>query len=211
MALIKYFIQMKSKLIFFILIITAINSWSQSTHDLPNVAPFSIELNYPVPIDENFVGSNFNGVLDAGVKYRFSQKNNLDFGVSVNGGILINDSNFNQPELARSIRITAILLQPRVFGELDFSAFPGFHISAGLGYSFILFNANGINEGVDIAGTSDTEGGFNINLAIAFDITKTIFVQVQYDFIKLQNDTQVPDINFNRNINLIKFGVGFRL
>ncbi len=45
---------------------------------------------------------------------------------------------------------------------------------------------------------------------VTYDISTTIFIQVQYDFTKLNID-EVPDIKFNTNVNLLKIGVGFKL
>jgi len=194
-----------------ILILSVTYSKAQSTHCVPDVPPFSIELNYPVPIDNNFLGLNFNGVLDVGVKYRFKQKSILDFGASFNAGVLVDNTAFNQPELALNVRSTAFIFQPRFFGELDFNTLPSFHVSSGVGYSLLFFNSNGINQGVDIRNTSNTKGGVHINFAIAFDITYRIFVQISYDLTWLNINNQAPNISFNKNANLIKLGAGFRL
>ncbi|WP_299602534.1 hypothetical protein [uncultured Aquimarina sp.] len=58
--------------------------------------------------------------------------------------------------------------------------------------------------------TPSTEGGLNLNLGIAYDITKKIFAQVQYDFSSISAPNDIPDTSFNTQIQLLKIGVGYR-
>ena len=133
----------------------------------------------------------------------------MNFGLGINSGILVDNANFDQ--VTRSFRITAFVIQPKLFAEIYLADFPKFHPSVGLGYSFIVFSANGINQGIDVRGTSETESGLNTNVAVAFDLTDWLYVQIQYDFIKLNVDNSIPSIPFNTNVNLFKFGAGFRI
>ncbi len=48
---------------------------------------FSLEVNYPIPIDENFIGKNLYGIVDLGLKYRFVEFNPVQIGVTLNGGV----------------------------------------------------------------------------------------------------------------------------
>ena len=68
---------MKQNLLVLLLIILSIKSFSQDSKA-------SIELNYSIPIDENFIGKNYNGIVDAGVKYRFANLSFLNIGASFN-------------------------------------------------------------------------------------------------------------------------------
>ena len=67
------------------------------------------------------------------------------------------------------------------------------------------------NRGLTVLDTSETLSGFNFNFGLSYDITTKYFVQVQYDFIKLGNDNDLPAISFNTNVNIWKFGLGYRL
>ena len=70
------------------------------------------------------------------------------------------------------------------------------------------------NRGLTVLDTSETLSGFNFNFGLSYDITTKYFVQVQYDFIKLGNDNGlpgIPAISFNTNVNIWKFGLGYRL
>ena len=77
------------------------------------------------------------------------------------------------------------------------------------------FNTSGIDilnpDNPNSSSSSQTESGINLILGVAYDITKKLFTQVQYDFIKIGVDNEVPDTKYNRNINILKIGLGYRL
>ncbi|MHB0756959.1 outer membrane protein [Polaribacter sp. M15] len=192
---------MKHQLILVFLIIFSIKSFSQNSK-------FSIELNYPIPIDENFIGENFNGIIDAGLKYRFTNLDLLSIGASFNYGILKNSKN----DRIGLIDVTAFSMQPRIFAELNSESISRFHPSVGLGYTFMTFNASDTESfNSNSSSLSQTESGFNLNLGMAYDITNELFIEVQYDFIKIGVDNEIPDIKYNTNINILKIGLGYRL
>ena len=72
------------------------------------------------------------------------------------------------------------------------------------GYSSTLDN------GIDVSGESDNLNGLGLNFGVAYDINNKFFIQIQYDFTKL-NVNDVPDIKFNTNVNLMKIGIGFKI
>ena len=195
---------MKQKLLLALLLIFSIKSFSQDSK-------FSLELNYPIPIDENFIGKNYNGIIDFGLKYRFTDLSFLNIGASLNAGILKN----SKEDGVQPFDVTAFAIQPRIFAELDSESLTKFHPSIGLGYTFMSFNASGIDsfnpDNPNSSSSSQTESGINLNLGVAYDITKKLFAQVQYDFIKIGVDNEVPDIKYNTNINILKIGLGYRL
>lgn len=193
---------MKQKLLLTLLLIFSIKSFSQDSK-------FSFELNYPIPIDNNFIGKNYNGIIDVGVDYRIANLNPVNIGISLNGGILTNNS--NQNKAFQNFKVTSYVIQPRIFGELDLESIDKFHPSVGLGYTIMVFDASGINNGLDVSDANDTQSGFNFNFGLAYGITEKLFVQVQYDFIKLEVDNDASDIKFNTNVNLLKIGLGYRL
>jgi opacity protein-like surface antigen len=193
---------MKQKFLLTLLLIFSIKSFSQDSK-------FSLELNYPIPIDNNFVGENYNGIIDIGADYRFANLNPVNIGISLNGGVLVNNSNQNNG--FQNFKVTSYVIQPRIFGELDLESMDKFHPTVGLGYTIMVFNASGTNNGFDVSDASDTQSGFNFNFGLAYDITEKLFVQAQYDFIKLGVDSDVPDIKFNTNVNILKIGLGYRL
>ena len=193
---------MKQKFLLILLLIFSIKSFSQDSK-------FSLELNYPIPIDNNFVGENYNGIIDIGADYRIANLNPVNIGISLNGGVLVNNSNQNNG--FQNFKVTSYVVQPRIFGELDLESIDKFHPTIGLGYTIMVFNASGTNNGFDVSDASDTRSGFNFNFGLAYDITEKLFVQAQYDFVKLGVDNDVPDIKFNTNVNILKIGLGYRL
>ena len=192
---------MKQKLLLMILIFS-INSFSQNSK-------FSIEANYPLPIDANFIGKNYDGIIDFGAKYRFAEFKNVTIGAGLNGGVLV----FKLNSFGSNIKTktTDYIIQPKVFAELKLDAVPKLHPFVALGYTTMLFVAKGTNSGVDVTGANETMSGFNTNFGMTIDINKKVFMGLQYDFVKLKIDSQVPQTTFNTNVNLLKIGLGLRL
>lgn len=186
---------MKQNILLTVLLFITIKSIAQDSK-------FSVELNYPVPID--FVGEDYNGIIDLGVDYRFLNLSPINIGVSFNGGFLINDS--YQNSVIPDFKITSYIIQPRIFGELDLESLKKIHPTVGLGYTIMIFNASGSLNGIEISDSDFTYSGFNFHFGLTYDITDKLFIQTQYDFIKLGVDD-----NVNGNVSILKIGLGYRL
>ncbi|MEM9650162.1 MAG: outer membrane beta-barrel protein, partial [Bacteroidota bacterium] len=81
----------------------------------------------------------------------------------------------------------------------------------GLGYTFMRFDASGTHNGVDVSDLDETRSGININLGLAYDINEKLSIQVQYDFVRLGVNDEVLDSAFNKNVTILKIGLGYRL
>ncbi len=193
---------MKQKLLLTLLLIFASKSFSQESK-------FSIELNYPIPIGNNFIEESYSGIIDIGVDYRFANLNPINVGISLNSGVLLNNSNLNNG--FQNFKVTSYVIQPRLFGELNLESIRKLHPSIGIGYTFMVFKSSGMNNGFDISDENYSLSGFNFNFGLSYDVTEKLFTQVQYDFVKLGVDDGVPDIKYNTNINILKIGLGYRL
>jgi opacity protein-like surface antigen len=193
---------MKQKLLLSFLLILSIKSFSQDSK-------LSVEMHYPIPIDQNFIGKNYNGIIDIGAKYRFYEIPNIHIGASINGGILVNKTNDNNGN--QDFAVKSYLIQPKIFAELKIESISKLHPFVGLGYSFMVFDTSGTNNGFDVSGSNEKEGGINVNFGISYDITKKIFIDIQYDYVKLKVDKETPNTTFNTNVNLLKVGLGFRI
>jgi opacity protein-like surface antigen len=192
---------MNQKLLLIVLFIFTIKSFSQDSK-------FSIEANYPFAIDNNFLGEDSYGLVDLGLKYRFAEFNPIQIGVSINGGVLIDNSNQNNSP--KDFLVTTYSIQPKIFTELNLESMEKLHPFLGLGYTFMNFQLSGSNNGMDVSGESDSLSGFGLNIGAAYDISNKVFVQVLYDFTKLNVD-DVPDIKYNTNVNLLKIGIGLKI
>ena len=192
---------MKYNLLFGFLLIFTISVFSQNSK-------FSLEANFPITIDNNFLGDDSYGIIDLGLKYRFTELNPIKIGVSLNGSVLIDNSNQNNSP--QDFLVTTYIIQPKVFAELNVDTVEKLHPFLGLGYTFMNFQLSGSNNGMDVSDESDNLSGFGFNFGVAYDISNKIFVQVQYDFTKLKVD-DVPDIKFNTNVNLLKIGIGLKI
>jgi|SRR5690554_7671051 len=193
---------MKQKLLLTLLLIFTIKTFSQDSK-------FSLEANFPIPIGDNFLGENYGGIIDIGAKYRFSELKILNIGASINGGFLKN----SKADSNNMFDVNVYPIQPRIFAELNIESLSKLHPQIGLGYSFLIFKAksNGINPDFLESNIDRTEDGINLNFGLSYDITNKLFLQAQYDFVKIGVDNDVPDIKYNTNINILKFGLGFRI
>lgn len=181
---------MKQKICLTLLLtILTITTYSQDSK-------ISTELNYPIPIDNNFIGENFNGIVDLGIKFRFVDLAPIKLGVSFNGGILNRKTEF------QGAKVSNYILQPRIFGELNLESIEKIHPHLGLGYTIMVF---------EFAGGSDNQNGFNLNFGCSYDFTEKFFAQLQYDYVKLGAEDNIPNTKFNTNVNILKIGIGFRL
>lgn len=175
---------------------------------------FRFEASYPLPIDQNFIGEYYNGIADLGIKYEVKELSNFTFGVSLNSTLLKADRNEYSFLLDEQVRykVTAYSLEPRLFMELKLKSIPKLHPAFGVGYSFLFFTTKIKFSESTIPDNKSSQSGINTNLQMAYDISKRIYVQAQYDFILLTNlEGGIPKNKYNTNINLLKFGVGFRL
>ncbi|MBP8158032.1 MAG: outer membrane beta-barrel protein [Flavobacterium sp.] len=190
------------KIISLVLVFSALQSFSQGKA--------SVELNYPIPTGDNFV-SNYKGILDIGFKYRFAEKEDFTFGVSLNANHLTYSKDY------QNIRFKTknYNIQPRFFAELKLKGAPRFHPALGLGYTFMQFSSKGSSipssEDPMIIDESQNLSGLNYNISFSFDFAKKFYAQAQYDGIKIGSTPEgVPDTKYNTTANFIKLGVGYR-
>ncbi len=194
---------MKQKLLLAFLLIFSIKSFSQDSK-------FSVELNFIIPIDENLIGKNYNGIIDAGLKYRFANLNFINIGASLNAGMYKN----SKEDRVQSYDVTTYIFSPRIYAEFNMKSITKLHPSLGIGYSILHARADldRFNNQNNLSlSSNENENGINLNLGLAYDITNKLFAQVQYDFIKINVDREIPDIKYNKNVNILKVGLGYRL
>lgn len=165
----------------------------------------STTLSYPFPIDNNFIGENYTGIVDIGLQFRFVEANSIRIGASVNTSYL---AYFNNPASTVD-KVNAYLVQPRVFGELVLPSLQKFRPMVGVGYTVVTLKAK--RDGADLNDFKENNNGLNVNLGFSYDVSEKIFIHMQYDFVKLDRDEIVPDETYNTNVNQLKLGVGLRL
>lgn len=187
-----------------ILLILAFFSLESFSQD----SKMSIEVNYPLTFGKNYISENYKSVVDVGVKYIFSTIKTIDIGASINAGLFkYNYILFDDYGLSQDVKVSTYSIQPRIFSQLNIESIEKLKPTFALGYSLLLSKAShNLNNVKD----NETQGGLNINLGISYNIKDNFFVQTQYDFIKLSSNN-VPNIKYNTNINILKFGIGYRL
>ena len=193
---------MKQNLLLTLLFILSMKSFSQDSK-------LSLEMHYPLTMGQNFISKSYSGIIDVGGKFRFSELKNINIGASLNGGILSNNTNDNNGN--QDFRVKSYLIQPRIFSELKIESVPKIRPFVGIGYTFMVFKATGTNNGFDVSASNSTESGINANFGVAYDITSKIFLDLQFDYVKLNVGNEVPKTAFNTNVNLLKVGLGLRL
>lgn len=168
---------------------------------------FSIEIGYPITVDNNFIGTNFNGIVDVGGKYRFVQAGILNIAGGLNISLLTNPAN---NDFGIDFTVNAFVFQPKGIVELKIPTLSGFRPFVGLGLSVFTFTSQQSLSDFEIAGISETQIGFTISPGISYDIFNQFFLQLQYEYTSVSPDDDVPDIPFNRNVSLLKVGAGYR-
>lgn len=196
---------MRLRLTVILLILFTIKSFSQNSK-------FSIDANYPIAIGDNFLGQNYNGLVDFGAKYKFSENKIVDIGASINFGFFQNTKS-GATALNQLFDVKIFPIQPRIFTEFNIPNLEKFHPQIGVGYSIIIYDAVWReNTNADLpADIDDNQNGFNFNIGLSYDLTNKLFLQAQYDFIKIGVEDGIPDKSYNTNINILKFGIGYRI
>lgn len=196
-SIVKQQVNMKQKLnIFLYILFLGVFANAQD-------AKFSATLGYPIAVGDNFL-EQYSSIVDVGAQYRFLETGPINIGISTNAGF------FNRSTTLGSVTIKdrLVLIQPRVFGEVDTDALIGFRPFIGLGYSILAskFTSNS-NQTED---TSESTGGININLGTAYDISNRFFVFVSFDYLNVSRDNPNIDNSFFKKANILKLGGGFR-
>ena len=192
---------MRLRLTVILLMFFTIKSFSQDSK-------FSIDANYPIAIGNNFLGQNYNGLVDLGAKYKFSDNKIVDIGASINFGFFQNTKS-GATALNQLFDVKVFPIQARIFAEFNIQNLKKLHPQIGLWYSIIIYDAvwrENTNADID-----DNENGFNYNIGLSYDLTNKLFLQAQYDFIKIGVEDGIPDKSYNTNINILKFGIGYRI
>ena len=167
---------------------------------------WSAEANYTIIPDEGF--GETNNLTDLGLKYRFGDFSFLELGVSINVGFAREKASDGLTTLYDT---KSYFIQPRIFADFQIPGVERLRPSLGLGYSIVNTDFES-----DAIAWNETNGGFNLNLGVSYDIFKRFFVQVQYDFINLQVNDEILfngetlRSNHTDRVNNLKIGVGFR-
>jgi hypothetical protein len=174
---------MKRVFIVGLLIISCFKGFSQNSK-------LSLDINYPIPVGDNFIGKNYNGIFDLGIKYNFVKISKFRLGMSANIGQLVFHSD---------IPVKALMMKPRINAELTFGKLIPY---AGIGYSFFNYNVDSNSSDID-----KTNDGININLGLKFNIVSKVYLNFGFDFIKFRTEEMVNN-SYNRNIEIFEIGVG---
>ncbi|MBS9461158.1 porin family protein [Flagellimonas sp. 389] len=195
---------MTRKILFSVVLLATISLTAQEKK-------WSVEANYPISISDNEVRTDLPGIVDLGIKYRFLEIGFARLGAGISAGVFHEDLDLNELPGAFTTKRTNWLIQPRVFMEFKIPALEKFRPAIGLGYTVVRSKFDNEHFPIEIRPESrtDTDGGININVGISYDITKRIFIQAQYDYVR-NNITRsdLPDIN--EDSMFLKFGAGFR-
>jgi outer membrane protein W len=171
---------------------------------------WNVEANYTIIPNDGFGGDD--DIIEIGLKYRFADLNFVQFGFGINAGF--SNDNFNDTESVEG-KFRGLYFQPRAFAEFSIPGIQKLRPSIGLGYSIVDEDLDVISIGEEIK-INTTNGGFNFNIGVSYDITKRFFIQAQYDFISLKVrdeflfQGEMIRSDFTAKLNNFKIGIGFR-
>ncbi len=200
---------MKLKLLLIPVLLFSINSMAQDLN-----YKWSVDANYPISVGDELSNDN-PGIIDLGLKYRFVDLNFVTLGAGISAGIFHDNIN-SATENGIDFDETNLLIQPKVFAEFKIPGIDKLHPSIGLGYTVVRSKFDGTignfantPEEENVSATT-SDGGININLGLTYDLSKRLFFQAQYDYIRLNVRNDNPQLNRDQNLGLLKFGFGFR-
>ena len=67
----------------------------------------NIDLNFPIPVGDNFIGKNYNGMFDIGLKKNLKNFNEFSLGYSINTGMI-------RYAFSADNKIKVLMLKPRL-------------------------------------------------------------------------------------------------
>jgi len=194
---------MKTKITLIIFLLITTNLLSQNSK-------FSIEVNFPVLIDNNHYGENYNGIIDLGLKYRISNFGFMDVGFALNTSLFDTNYKISSEITTFDVKESVFFIRPKVFSEINFKSNEKIHPSIGLGYTFIESKVSAKSSDLPNESKSYSDKGLNLYVGIAYDISNKIFIQAQYDYIKKEVSKDIPDYKYYSNINFLNIGLGYR-
>ena len=177
------------------------------------ISKFSVEASYPLPVDQNFVGDHFKGIVDLGIKYRVKNLQLINLGISLNASLLnYNDSGyFPAYDEVLKFKTTLYIIQPRIFAELNLKKITKLHPSLGIGYSFFSATSK-FDSQTNISDVSTNQSGINTSLGLSYDLLKKIYILASYDYTIITDlESGIPNTAYNTTANIAKFGIGIRL
>jgi hypothetical protein len=174
---------MKKLLFSSLFLIYCISGFSQNSK-------LHVDINYPLPIGDNFIGKNYHGVIDLGISYMPITVSKIRLGISTNVGFL------------SDVLVHASMIKPRINAEIVFKKLTPY---VGIGYSFFKYK---ISTPYPIA--DKTTDGLNLNCGVRYNLISRLYLKLDYDFIKFRIE-DLPDISYNKNIMIINLGLGFSI
>ncbi len=192
---------------FFLLafLVLGFNSFGQITK-------FSVEASYPLPIDKNFVGDNFTGIIDVGLKYRIKNLRVINFGFSLNAAYFTDSRSeyFPGPDEVLDFKTSLYMIEPKIFAEINLKGLTKLRPSAGIGYTFLMSDTK--FDSPDFSNETTNQGGINGNIGLSYDIAKKLYILAHYDYTILsQLESGIPKTDYNTKISVVKIGLGLRL
>jgi outer membrane protein W len=137
------------------------------------------------------------GVVDVGFRGRFLKTNRLNIGLHLNGSFFRHTEN-----IKGSSYKNLYIIQPKVYAEFDNSQ--KFKPLLGIGYSLMTYKKSG-----------SVDDGVNLSLGFSYNLTETLFLQIQYDSIFWTEEFTRRGRNFlpvvdDSDNQIAKLGIGYR-
>ncbi len=165
----------------------------------------TLGLNYPILVGNNFLKTNYTGIIDAEVKYFPYKLKKLKLGITTNIGLLTNSNDFiskfivDNPNLTP---VTVLLIKPGLTTEIEFGRFVPYAV---LGYSFFNYMSKNMPTNED-----SSNDGLNLILGLKYNLFEHFFVNANFDYTRFRLESEALDISYNKDIYLLKAGIGYR-
>lgn len=167
---------------------------------------WSLEINYPLVIDQNFVGQNFDGLAELGLSYRLHEDLHYNLSATLHNSLLKDRSQIE--DVITDFNVLLWFVQPRLKADFIFDSLPNVHPYVGVGYSFVRSFTNG-NVGTFFPQGGNTRSGINAIAGVTVDVSSQWYINAGYDFVRLSKVGTIAN-PFLQNINTIKLGAGYR-
>jgi hypothetical protein len=160
---------------------------------------YFINLSYPTAIGNNFLADNYIGIYQVEIGIKLIKINKLHFNIS------FENSNFRFFNNEISNRTFALLINLEYFKlqikKQEISVFGEYGLNASY-----FWNYQGIKD-LYFSGPYYSVG---IRKNISLNDKNSIFIQLKFSHIHYNELSGFKHINYNQNIFILSFGVGFR-
>lgn len=173
---------------------------------------FSVELAYPISLTDGVFSSNeiynLKGIIGVNIKYRFTNNKTVNFGLSYTFDFL--KENVGYEKDGSALYGNNLFHNVNFLSELNLKSIRALHPYLSVGYTLAnLTSYNLVYDENNLVGKSSKSivgHGLNFKTGALYDITNSIFIKTDYQYLKVYQANQVNGQSFS----LLNLGAGYR-